>query len=69
MRLKILRSFCLRPGVEVTPGEVVDATRLEGLEAVFMRRAVYVDDLASEPSSDPAPAEPTAAQRRKWGRK
>ncbi len=73
MKIKIKTGFGLRAGVDVHPGQVVDATRHEALRAFALGRAVPAAEDAQAADVAPAAAQPAAlaAQKpqRKWGRK
>lgn len=73
MKIKIKTGYCLRAGVNVFPGEVVNATRPEALRAFALGRAVPAAEDEKAADVAPADAQPAAlaAQKpaRKWGRK
>ncbi len=73
MKIKIKTGYCLRAGVDVHPGQVVEATRPEALRAFALGRAVPAAEDAPAADVAPAVAQPAAlaAQKpqRKWGRK
>lgn len=66
MLIRVIRSFCLRPGVDVIPGDVIEATRHEALSALHLGRAVEAEpEEGDEPSA--VASKPKAPS--KWGRK
>lgn len=74
MKIKIKTGYCLRRGVNVFPGDVIEATRPEALRAFALGRAVpAAEDEQAVDIATPADAHPAAlaAQkpRNKWGRK
>lgn len=73
MKIKITSGYCLRRGVDVFPGEVIEATRHEALRAFALGRAVPAAEDEQAVDATPADAQPAAlaAQkpRTKWGRK
>lgn len=71
MQIKIIRSFCLRQGVDVKPGDVVEASKLEAILALNSGRAVPVEDVAAEPAvrEQAQPALVSKIIRRAGGRK
>lgn len=71
MQIKITRGFCLRPGVDVKPGDVVEASKLEAIAALNSGRAVPFDDVAAEPAvrEQAQPALVSKIIRRAGGRK
>ena len=73
MKIKITSGYCLRRGVDVFPGDVVEATHFEALRAFAYGRAVPAAEDEQAVDATPADAQPAAlaAQkpRTKWGRK
>lgn len=73
MKIKIKTGYCLRRGVDVFPGDVIEATPHEALRAFALGRAVPAAEDAQAADVSTADAQPAAlaAQkpRTKWGRK
>lgn len=65
MLIKILSSYCLRPGRDVSAGQVVDVTQQEARYAFALRRAVPA------PEADQADQveQPEAKPARTWSRR
>lgn len=73
MKIKIKIGYCLRRGVDVRPGQVVEATEKEAFKALALGRAVLaMEDEQAEAvahvSAQP-PALAAQSKPRKWGRK
>jgi hypothetical protein len=69
MRIKITSAFCLRPGMDVAVGDVVDATRQEALYAFALRRAIAVDEAADAAGSQDEQPEAVKQPAKSWGRR
>lgn len=73
MKIKITSGFCIRPGVDVAPGDVVEASKHEALRAFAYGRAVPFTEEEPAASTEQSDAQPTALAanktRAKWGRK
>ena len=67
MLIKILSSYCLRPGLDVSAGDVVDATPQEARYAFALRRAVPASQEANPADQDEQPA--PAKTARNWSRR
>jgi len=65
MRIKITSHYCLRPGLDVRPGDVVEATLQEAQYAFALRRAVPAAADAAG-NQEEQPAEKPA---KGWGRR
>lgn len=66
MLIKILSSYCLRPGRDVSAGDVVEATQHEARYAFALRRAVPVALEADQADQD---EQPEAKPSRTWSRR
>lgn len=69
MRIKITSAYCLRPGVDVSAGDVVEATRQEALYAFSLRRAVAVDEAADAAGNQAEQPEQAKQPAKSWGRR
>ncbi len=69
MRIKILSDYCLRQGLDVAAGEVVEATQQEARYAFALRRAVPVDAEAADAAGSQAEQPEAKAPARAWGRR
>lgn len=69
MRIKITSAYCLRPGVDVAVGDVVEATKQEALYAFSMRRAVPVVEEAADAAGNQDEQPVAAKQPKAWGRR
>lgn len=71
MRIRITSAYCFRPGIDVSVGEVVEATKQEALYAFALRRAVPVDDdgEAADAAGNQEQRETAKQPVKGWGRR
>ena len=65
MLIKITSAYCLRPGHDVSVGDVVEASRQEALYAFALRRAVPATEVDQADQDE----QPEAKPARTWSRR